>query len=420
MNLKALVAISLALNAALAVAYFTRSAPAPAPAPATASSSAPAKPAAPKEKKVVVTQVVTNETVKKIDWRMVESDDYKKYIANLRAIGCPEETIKDIIMADINKLFEQRKKDLKKEGEGFKFWKTGQPLLAGMSEEKMKQQKELADEKRALLKELLGTDASETQNPMASLYNPLGDMLDFLSSDKQAKALEMIQEVNAKALNLVSKAGGQPGDADMAKIKSLVEDYEAGLKKMLSPQEKELYDLSVSQTAMQMRMQLGAFDPNEKEFRDIFALRKKHDDEYQFYGNTSDSALRDRRDGSALETDAEVRKLLGEARWNDYRDSTQWRPNSPLRQVAEEYNVPKEQATKVFDIRDAAKAEAIKLRGDTSLSPDRLQTELRRVQDQTRVAVAGALGEKAAGPYFEKPGAKTWIDDLTRVPKPKP
>jgi len=29
-----------------------------------------------------------------IDWQMVESEDYKKYIANLRAIGCPEETIR--------------------------------------------------------------------------------------------------------------------------------------------------------------------------------------------------------------------------------------------------------------------------------------------------------------------------------------
>ena len=33
------------------------------------------------------------------DWRMVESEDYKKYIANLCAVGCPEKTIRDIIIA---------------------------------------------------------------------------------------------------------------------------------------------------------------------------------------------------------------------------------------------------------------------------------------------------------------------------------
>src|SRR5262245_10847191 len=33
-------------------------------------------------------------------WRTIESEDYRKYIANLRAIGCPEETIRDIIVAE--------------------------------------------------------------------------------------------------------------------------------------------------------------------------------------------------------------------------------------------------------------------------------------------------------------------------------
>src|SRR6185436_10607243 len=41
-------------------------------------------------------------------WGMVEADDYKEFIENLRGIGCPEETIKDIIIADVNKLYASR------------------------------------------------------------------------------------------------------------------------------------------------------------------------------------------------------------------------------------------------------------------------------------------------------------------------
>src|SRR5690242_8782620 len=41
-------------------------------------------------------------------WREVESPDYPTYIANLRDIGCPEQTIRDIIIADINNLFAKR------------------------------------------------------------------------------------------------------------------------------------------------------------------------------------------------------------------------------------------------------------------------------------------------------------------------
>src|SRR4051812_22723871 len=34
-------------------------------------------------------------------WALLESPDYKKYIANLREVNCPEETVRDIIIADV-------------------------------------------------------------------------------------------------------------------------------------------------------------------------------------------------------------------------------------------------------------------------------------------------------------------------------
>lgn len=38
-------------------------------------------------------------------WAQIESADYRTYIANLRAIGCPEQTIRDIISADVHELY---------------------------------------------------------------------------------------------------------------------------------------------------------------------------------------------------------------------------------------------------------------------------------------------------------------------------
>jgi len=42
-------------------------------------------------------------------WQEVESADYPTYIANLRYIGCPEQTIRDIIIADINALYARKR-----------------------------------------------------------------------------------------------------------------------------------------------------------------------------------------------------------------------------------------------------------------------------------------------------------------------
>jgi len=41
-------------------------------------------------------------------WRQLESPDYPTYIANLRAVECPERTIRDIIRADVHALYQQR------------------------------------------------------------------------------------------------------------------------------------------------------------------------------------------------------------------------------------------------------------------------------------------------------------------------
>ena len=42
-------------------------------------------------------------------WSQVESPDYPTYIANLRAIACPEPTIRDIITADVANLYQRQR-----------------------------------------------------------------------------------------------------------------------------------------------------------------------------------------------------------------------------------------------------------------------------------------------------------------------
>src|SRR5436309_14949951 len=54
--------------------------------------------------------IKTNVVVRRLHfrWDDVESEDYPTYIKNLREIGCPEPTIRDIIVAEVNQLFAKR------------------------------------------------------------------------------------------------------------------------------------------------------------------------------------------------------------------------------------------------------------------------------------------------------------------------
>src|SRR5688500_7576783 len=70
---------------------------------------------------------VETETDGRFTWRQIESGDYKAYIANLRSVNCPEETIADIIIAEVNKLFRPRLEPYRERNKReFKFWLTGE------------------------------------------------------------------------------------------------------------------------------------------------------------------------------------------------------------------------------------------------------------------------------------------------------
>ena len=46
-------------------------------------------------------------------WSQLESTDYRTYVANLRAIGCPEQTLRDIVMADVDEaIYAPRREEL--------------------------------------------------------------------------------------------------------------------------------------------------------------------------------------------------------------------------------------------------------------------------------------------------------------------
>src|SRR3989442_340408 len=111
-HLKRAVAVSFALNLFLAAAYWFGFPHSPGPVQQVVE-----EPISPQSSALVSEKTMTNTVTiaapaKLLDWRTVESDDYKKYIANLRAVGCPEKTVRDVIIADVNELYRQRYREL--------------------------------------------------------------------------------------------------------------------------------------------------------------------------------------------------------------------------------------------------------------------------------------------------------------------
>src|SRR5439155_4179603 len=95
-------------------------------------------------------------------WDEIESADFPSYIAKLRAIGCPEATIRDIIVADVNQHFARRRATEVVTAEQ-QWWRSEpDPDVTQAASEKLKS---LEDERRTLLTTLLGPQWESSYYP---------------------------------------------------------------------------------------------------------------------------------------------------------------------------------------------------------------------------------------------------------------
>lgn len=420
MNIKGLLIFSLFANLALlgAVGFLVAKKDTAPFSSASIERSEPAKPKRSLSTNSVADHALSGETnthVPQINWRMVESDDYRKYIENLRSIGCPEETIRDIITADVNKLFDARRKEIRAASTNkFEFWKAGNMFSSMMDETKIKQKQDLAKEKKELLSTLLGVAPEEKPDMNAVIMNPLEDMLDFLPEGKQARILELMQSMQAKMMK--SYKDGAPDTENRKDMQKVQKDMEAELAKILTPQEFEDYQLRLSQTSMMMRMQMASFDPNEKEFRDIFKIQKGFDDEYgAMVMNLSDDP--DKMKKVKDELNNKVKEVLGAERYADY-ERGQDHTYQGIAKVAQREGLPKEAGIKVFDMKKTAEDEAAKVRSNGTLSTEQRTAALEAIRTETERTMGEVLGSKGMESYKKQTSAY-WLRNLSPNDKSK-
>lgn len=373
--------------------------PTPSPEPIAAIEPEPSTPAVP------VTDAVPTSDVSHT-WETVESEDYRKYIANLRAIGCPDETISDIIRADVNKLFAARKKETQ---EPFEYWKTGNVMAQLMDQDKIKAHTEMNKEKTELLKSLLGADAKPDGNVMAGMYNPLEQMMDFLPGEKQSQLMGKLQTWQAEALKHVS--GGSPDAKDLAELKKVRDKIEAELSVMLTPEEKRNYDLRLSNTAQGMRQGLGDFNPSKEEFEKIFDLRLAFDEEHSVLGIPPvDEAGRAARKEAEAAFKKEVEAMLGPERYAEF-DRAPRREYKTAVKVAERQGLEKSAAIQVYEMKGAAEGQAREVRQNKALSAAQRATALQAIHDETRASIIDVFGEDGFKAYNSDRNIR-WIKAL--------
>src|SRR5688572_24642317 len=253
-----------------------------APPPFADETLAPNAPPAKTQYKVVRDQPgILPQPAPQFHWRDVESADYKEYIAKLRDIYCPEETIRDIIIADVNKLYAPREAALKVPGDEEASTSSDRARRIAPFERR-KQLREIQKEKNALLKELLGLDLPI--DPLRARGDRNYELFEAAFKSLPAEKRELVREIQETywqtSDNLKDKYANKRTADYIEEYKRANVERKAQLANVLTPDELDEYEMRTTNVAPNMQSSLEGFNPTEDEFKTIYRIRKAIEEPY--------------------------------------------------------------------------------------------------------------------------------------------
>jgi LysM repeat protein len=326
----------------------------------------------------------TNLVVRKqpFSWHEVESPDYPTYIANLRDIGCPEQTIRDIIIADVNTLYARRRAS--EVISPTQQWWRAEPDTNVVRAAIIKIS-ELENERRSLLTSLLGPNwesgdlinLPRPSRPALLLDGPLLGMLpnetkqsiQLLNLQSEERVQQYLEERRAE--------GKEPDPADIARIRLQGRDE---IAKLLSPPQLEEFLLRYSPQAAALRAQLGEmafFNASPDEFRAIFRSTDPIDQQIAaITGNDPNSVQA--RNALIAQRENAIRIALGGQRYQQYRLLQDPMYRDAYAQAVES-GAP-ETAQTIYQLNQEAEQEFARIRGNTNLTSTQKEIELKAAE----------------------------------------
>jgi hypothetical protein len=349
-------------------------------------------------------------------WSEVESADYKEYIAKLRAVQCPEETIRDIIVADINKLYAPREAPFKvvveapEDGSGD--WHADRPRRQA-NFERRKQLHAIQREKNALLKELLGIEL-----PLEPLRGRDSRSYELFEAAFNALPAHKRETVRAIQENYWQMSDALKDKYDHKRTPEYLEEYRqinadrrAKLEAVLTPDELEDYDMRHSNVARNLQSSLQGFNATEEEFKTIYRIRKGIEEPHggligivtpvDAQGNPISTAQSssDRR----REMDEKIKEALGPERAREYelsQDSTY----RTLSSLGQRYGLSSDAVMQSYELQQSYRTQQRDLMNNRSLSNEERNAALRQLRDNQFNQFSEVVGERAAMAYLRNRG----------------
>jgi hypothetical protein len=354
------------------------------------------------------------------NWNQIASTDLKIYRDNLRAIGCPELTVREIIRAVINELFGTRRRDILTSFQD-QYWDL--VLHGQLARRQWIPQSEwgqaltsLAAERQDLITEVLGRDALDSPADRQTQRADLEQKLSWLSPEKRAQLIELEEKHRQRlaewAATLSSRANGTPTPEDEDNLKKLNQEFDESEKQLLTP--AELGELQLRESdAAGWAASLPGFNPTEDEWRSLTQLRSQFEESQNALANPdlADDERAARQNELQTNFDNAIQQSLDPDRLAQYQlaNNDQYQA---LHNVTQRYGLPDSVAAEGLNVQQTAQAQADQVRANSNLSPQEQQAALNAIQQETERTLGQMLGANVLSTYKEYGG--DWITGLNQ------
>lgn len=338
-------------------------------------------------------------------WKDIETTDYVQYVVNLRNTGCPETTVEDVIVADVNTHFFEKAKPVLDDFNASHKRSYLNPAKANPSRmdqayiARRERLSALDKERLALISRLLGhaVDHHKTATPpWAHLLNqPASYAFVYLPDQKAAQARDLHARYEAQMRQ--QAASGQAWTLEQAReIDKLQVAYERDLAGFLSPGEMNQYLIHDAPEASMVRRRLAGVEVSEAELLQLVQASKKISEVTGFYAGSMEGPsagleqTNTRRQQDQQRTDT-FERVLGEERFAEMT----MRNDSSYRHITSflnENNLPLGQAAELYTIETSTRAELgrARLTAETPAIAQEASAEVLRNAQQRFQSVLGS------------------------------
>ena len=338
-------------------------------------------------------------------WASVASSDLHRYAANLRSIGCPEQTIKDILLAEANRVFGLQERALKVRPDDVAPWEAAARFDRRSNESKLRQ---LLEDKRKLLKELTGVDVG-IDMPTRLAGRDVEKFEGAFTAIPEAKRdqVRAIQESYwAQSDDIKQRTLGYLEPEDRDEFQRIKTERHDALAQVLSPRELQDFEMQTSETANSLKTRMKGADLSDDEMRKIFDYMQPLDEKYSLSRRNPDPVNAEftaARTQAEKDLEQQIKSVMGDDRYAEYQRNKDPVYKS-ISQIGTDAGLSKDSIVQAYQAQRDVQDQSARIMQDPNLTPEQRAQGLNDLRTQVGQKLQQLFGDKAAQLMSQFPG----------------